>query len=142
MDKRGDMLLRRVWDVSSIGLKPALAATCVGRNLECWLRQLQSHISAGMSRQQLLKLFSLLMKAVGFLVDASAESVKLVAWSAALVNAARKAGGLKAWTDAESKLKLCGVPFSGNHLFGPGLQEALEHTQERKKAFPEKKKKT
>ena len=142
MDKRGEILLKRAWDASTIALKPALAATCVARNLECWLNQLQAHITAGTSRQQILKSFPLLMKAVGFLADASSESVKLAARSAALVNAARRSVWLKTWTgDAASKLKLCGLPFSGDHLFGPGLQEALERTQDKKKAFPERKKK-
>lgn len=74
MDKRGNVLLCKAWDATSICLKPALVDTCVARSLDCWLAQLQSHISAGTSRQQLLKSFSLLFKAVRFLADASAES--------------------------------------------------------------------
>lgn len=92
MDKRGDVLLR-AWDASSIGL-----------TLECWLKQLQSHILVGSS---CLSQFPLLFKAVGFLADASAESVKLAARSAELLNAARRAVWLMTWTgDAASKLKL------------------------------------
>ena len=74
MDKRGDLLLKRAWDASAISLKPALAATCVARNLECWLTQLQAHILAGTSRQELLKSFPPFFKAVGFLADASGVS--------------------------------------------------------------------
>lgn len=83
---------------SAISLKPALLATCVARNLEYWVMQLQSYISADTSRQHLLKSFPLLFKAVGFLSDASAsarKSFKLAARSAVLVNSARRAKLLK-----------------------------------------------
>lgn len=41
--------------------------------------------------------------------------------------------------DSASKLRLCWLPFSRDHLFGPGLHKALEQTRDRKKAFPERK---
>lgn len=85
------------------------------------------------------KSFPLLFKVVNFLADASAKSFKLAARSAVLVNAARRAVWLKAWMgDATSKLKLCGLPFSGDHLFETGLQEALERTKDKKNGVPSK----
>lgn len=96
-----------------------------------------------MSRQQILKSFPLLFRAVGFLADASAESVKLAARFSALVNSTCRALWLKTCMgDLASKLRLWSLPFSGNHPFGPGLQEALECTQDEKKAFSESKKKS
>lgn len=140
MDKRGDILLHRAWDSAVGNLKPALASTCVARNLEVWLTQIQSHLSAGTSREQILKSFPLLFQAVGFLADSSAESVRMSARTSALVNSARRSLWLKTWSgDSASKLRLCGLPLTGDHLFGPGLQEALERTADKKKAFPEKK---
>ena len=124
-------------------LKPALASTCVARNLEEWLTQIQTHLLAGTSREEILKSFPLLFSAVGFLADSSAESARMTARTSALVNSARRSVWLKTWSgDAASKLRLCGLPLTGEHLFGPGLQEALERTADRKKAFPEKKKRT
>lgn len=48
---------------------------------------------------------------------------------------------LKAWSGDSPQLRLCDLPLTGDHLFGPGLQDALERTADRKKAFPENKKK-
>lgn len=57
------------------------------------------------------------------------------------MNSARRSLWLKTWSgDSASKLRLCGLPLTGDHLFGPGLQEALERTADKKKVFPEKKK--
>lgn len=61
--------------------------------------------------------FPLLFKAVGFLADASADSVKLAARSSALVSATKSAVWLMTWTgDEASKLKLCGQASDQGHL--------------------------
>ena len=141
MDKRADSLLKKAWDSSTSSLKPAMASTVVARNLECWLEQLKGHVEAGTARKDLLDSFPLLLKAVKYMADASAESIKMSARSAALVNSARRAVWLKTWTgDSASKVKLCGLPFAGDLLFGPELEAILDRTADKKKAFPSKKK--
>ena len=123
-----------------INLKPAMASTVVARNLEYWLDQLKGHIEAGTSRRELLESFPVLMKAVGYIADASAESVKLSARSSALINSTRRALWVKTWQgDTASKLKLCGLPFEGDLVFGTGLDTVLDRTADRKKALPLKK---
>lgn len=141
MDKRADGLLKKAWDSSLANLKPAMAATVVARNLECWLEQLKNHVVAGTSRKDLLESFPTLLKAVKYMADASAESIRMSARSSALVNSARRALWLKTWSgDSASKVKLCGIPFSGDLMFGPELETVLDRTADKKKAFPQKKK--
>lgn len=113
MDKRGDILLRRAWDSSIVSLKPALAPTCVVRNLELWLSQIQTRFTSHFC-----------FRGVGFPSDSS-KSVRTA-------NSARRRPWLKTWSDPSSKLRLCGLLLSGDHLFGPGLQEALAATADRK----------
>lgn len=63
------------------------------------------------------------------MADTSAESVKMAARSSALVNSARRAIWLKTWTgDTASKVKLCGLPFSDDLLFGTDLETVLNRT--------------
>ena len=140
MDKRADSLLKKAWDSTSTSLKPAMAATVVARNLECWVEKLKNHVEAGTPRKDLLESFPLILKAIKYLADASAESIKMAARSAALVNSVRRAVWLKTWSgDTPSKVKLCGLPFSGDLLFGQDLEKVLDRTADKKKAFPPKK---
>ena len=140
MDKRADALLKKAWDSTLANLKPALASTVVARNLEHWLDKLKSHIEAGTPRKDLLETLPVLLKAVGYMADASAESVKMSARSSALIISARRALWVKTWSgDAASKVKLCGLPFEGDLVFGSGLEAVLDRTADRKKAFPLKK---
>lgn len=70
---------------------------------------------------------------MGFLADSSAELVSITASTSALVNSARRSLWLKTWSgDAASKLRPCGLLLTGDRLFGPGLQEALERTAEKR----------
>lgn len=141
MDKKADSLLRKAWDSSLANLKPAMASTVVARNLEHWLEQLKIHIEAGTPRKDLLDTLPVLSKAVGYIADASAESIRMSARSTALINSARRALWVKTWTgDTASKTKLCGLPFEGDLVFGPGLEAILDRTADKKKAFPIKKK--
>ncbi|XP_077336773.1 lamina-associated polypeptide 2, isoforms alpha/zeta-like isoform X2 [Lithobates pipiens] len=141
MDRRTDIVLKRAWDASMAGLKPALATSCVARNLEFWLSQLQEHLKAGTPRGELLKSFPMLFKATSFISDASTDSVKFAAKSAALSVAARRSVWMKTWGgDTASKTRLCSVPFTGDLVFGPELDSALERTADKKKTFPAKKK--
>ena len=141
MDKKMDQQLKRSWQSIMGSLKPAMAVTCVSRNLEYWLSQLKAHITADSPKQEILDSFSTLSTAIAFIADASAESVKMTARSAALSNSARRALWLKTWPgDTASKNKLCGLPFQGDLLFGPGLDSVLDRTADKKKSFPVKKK--
>ncbi|XP_018415689.1 PREDICTED: protein virilizer homolog [Nanorana parkeri] len=53
MDKKIEVLLKRAWDSSSMNLRPALATTCVARNMEFWLSQFRTHLLAGEGGQGL-----------------------------------------------------------------------------------------
>ena len=139
MDKRMDLLLKKAWQSILINLKPAMATTCVARNLEYWVDQLKAHIEADSPKQDILDSFSTIAAAVAYMADASAEAIKFSARSAALANSARRALWLKTWPgDAASKSKLCGIPFSGDLLFDPELESILDRTADKKKAFPVK----
>lgn len=46
MDKRMDQQLNKAWQSIMGNLKPAMAMTCVSRNMEFWLNQLKAHIIA------------------------------------------------------------------------------------------------
>lgn len=81
MDKKVDGLLKKGWDSSLANLKPAMAATVVARNMECWLDQLKNHVVAGTSRKVLLESFPTLLKAVKYMADATAESIRMSARS-------------------------------------------------------------
>ena len=141
MDRRMDSLLKKSWDASQGNLKPAMAATVVARNLEHWLLQIKAHIEAGTPKETILSSFPTLLSGVRYLADASAESIRMSARSAALSNSARRALWLKTWQgDSASKVKLCGIPLTGDLLFGPGLEAVLDRTADKKKAFPLKKK--
>lgn len=83
MDKRADSPLKKEWASTSASLKPAMASTVVARNLECWVEKLKSHVEAGTSWKDLLESFTLILKALKYMVDASAESVNMSARSSA-----------------------------------------------------------
>lgn len=107
MDRKTDIVLKRAWDASMAGLKPALATSCVARNLEFWLSQLEEHLKPGTPRGELLKTFSMLFKATSFISDASTDSVKFTAKTAALSVAARRSVWMKTWGgDTASKTRL------------------------------------
>lgn len=142
MDKKADQQLKKAWQSIVGNLKPAMAMTCVSRNMEFWLNQLKTHIIADSPKQEILDSFPTLIAAVAYISDASADSIRMSARSGALTIAARRALWLKTWPgDAASKNKLCGVPFLGDQLFGPDLESILDRTADKKKSFPVKKKK-
>lgn len=100
-----------------------MASTVVARNLEHWLEQLKTHNEAGTSHKDLLDTLPVLQKAIEYMAEASAESIKMLARSMALVNSARRALWVKTWPgDTALKTKLCGLPFEGNLVFGPDLE--------------------
>lgn len=79
----------------------------------------------------------MLLKVVRYMADASAESIRMSARSSALINSPRRALWLKTWSgDLASKVKLCGIPFTGDLLFGP----ELDRTADKKAGFPAQKK--
>lgn len=74
------------------------------------------------------------------MADASTESIKLSSRARGLPMVARRAVWLKTWSgDSASKFRLCILPFSGDLLFGPGLDKVLERTADRKISFSTKK---
>lgn len=49
----------------------------MARNLEYWVYQLKAHIVADEFKQEILDSFSTLSSAVAYIVDVSAESIRL-----------------------------------------------------------------
>lgn len=140
MDKRADALFGKAWDSSFPNLKLAMATTVLARNMECWLEQLKGHVVAGTSRKVWLASFPTLLKAVKYMADASAESIRRSARSSALVNSASRALWLKTWSgDSASKVKLCGIPFYRRSDVWARIR-VLDRMADKKKAFPQKKK--
>lgn len=123
-------------------LKPALATTYMAKNLEFRLTQILAHLKSGSPREELTDSFPMLFKVVAYIADASAKSVHMSAGSSALANSARRALKLKTLRgDSATKLQLCGLPITGDLLFGPELDSILVRTADNKKSFPEVKKK-
>ena len=61
-----DQQLKRAWQSIIGNLKPAMATTCVSRNMEYWLNQLKDHIIADSPKQEILDSFSTLSAAVAY----------------------------------------------------------------------------
>ncbi|XP_072006291.1 uncharacterized protein [Engystomops pustulosus] len=140
MDRKSDALLKKAWETSMLSLKSNISATSVARTLYFWLNELESHIRESTPRASLLDSIPLLRSATAFLADASAEGVRFAAKEGALTNAARRALWLKQWGgDIRSKSKLCSIPFTGDFVFGPELDNILEKASDKKKGFPENK---
>lgn len=79
--------------------------------------------------------FPVLLKPVGYVADCSEESIRISAKTSTLVNSARRALWLKTWSgNSASKVKLCGLLFNGDLLFGPDLETILDRTADKKKA--------
>ncbi|XP_040195610.1 cactin-like [Rana temporaria] len=93
MDKRMDQQLKRAWQSIMGNLKPAMATTCVSRNMEYCLTQIKAHIMADSPKQEILDSFSTLSAAVAYVSDASAESIRMTARSTALTNSGEIVGG-------------------------------------------------
>lgn len=47
MNRKADALQHKAWDASALSLGPALASTCVTRNLEVWGQRLDGLLSSG-----------------------------------------------------------------------------------------------
>ncbi|KAM4028388.1 heterogeneous nuclear ribonucleoproteins A2/B1 isoform 1-T1 [Anomaloglossus baeobatrachus] len=137
MDRKVEGLMKRSWEASSSSIQANIASTCVSRSLIRWLDQLEAHISQGTPREELLESLPLLKKATCFLADTSVESVRLAARTSVLSNSARRALWLKAWSgDSTSKMRLCSLPFKGDLVFGPALDDILDKATDRK-ALPD-----
>lgn len=141
MDKKIEALLKRAWEAGAANLNPAIASTCTARTLLIWLTQLQDLLENDTPREELIKTIPTLTRAAAFLADASAETVRISSRTTALLNSARRALWLKSWGgDAPSKNRLCGIPFTGDLLFGPELETVLYRTAAKNKGFPQTKK--
>lgn len=121
MDCRSEMLLCRVWDANAAAMVPALASACVARNADTWLTRLSNHIARGRRSKEVIDSLEIISKAVVYLADATVETVRTTANSAALLNSARRAIWVNVWEgDLMSKSRLCGLPFRGSPLsFAP-----------------------
>ncbi|XP_069615753.1 lamina-associated polypeptide 2-like [Ranitomeya imitator] len=138
LDRKAESSLKRSWEASTGIFKPTIASTCTARSMLVWIDQLDQQIEQGISRQKLRDALPLIRGAAAFMADASADSLRLAARSAGLVNNARRALWMKSWKgDTHSKAKICGIPCEGEFLFGKALDDILKKAKERKKAFPD-----
>ncbi|XP_044129109.1 lamina-associated polypeptide 2-like [Bufo gargarizans] len=137
LDKKADAFLKGAWEASTSSFRPSIASTCTARSLRVWLSELEVQLKNRSPREEILASLPTIKKAADFLADASADSVRLAAKSAALSNSARRALWIKNWSgDTASKTKLCGVPCEGEYLFGPSLDDLLDKAADRKRKFP------
>ena len=83
MDSKTDSLLRKAWDASALSLGPAVASTCVARNLDVWVQRLDDLLSSDTPKEEIRESLPLIAKSVTFLADAAADSVKAAARSSA-----------------------------------------------------------
>ncbi|XP_068089930.1 lamina-associated polypeptide 2-like isoform X1 [Hyperolius riggenbachi] len=138
-DKKAEFALKKTWSAICANFRPAAATTCVGRTLDMWMHQVMHHIKMGSSKETILNSFTVMFKAINFIIDAATESIRLTARAAALSNVARRNIWIKTWEGSNiSKSKLCTIPFSGDLLFGHQLDEILERSSDKKKGFPKK----
>ncbi|XP_077125349.1 uncharacterized protein LOC143782116 [Ranitomeya variabilis] len=138
LDRKAESSLKRSWEASTGIFKPSIASTCTARSMLVWIDQLDQQIEQGVSRQKLRDAIPLIRGAAAFMADASADSLRLAARSAGLINNARRALWMKSWKgDTQSKAKICAIPCEGEFLFGKALDEILKKAKERKKAFPD-----
>lgn len=105
------------------------------------VRTVKWHVEAGISCKDLFDTLPVEQKAVGYMADALAESVRTSARSLALVNLAQRALWVKTWSGhSASKVQLCGLPFEGHLMFGHNLDAVLDRMVDKNKTFPGKKK--
>ncbi|XP_066450109.1 uncharacterized protein [Eleutherodactylus coqui] len=137
LDNKVDITMRKAWSTSSLIIKSNIAATSVARSMAVWLDQLASLIDQKASREEFASGIPLLQMATGFLADASMETVRFGARTAALSNTARRAVWVKEWSgDLTSKNKLCTLPFRGTRIFGPDLDRLLEKAADKNQGLP------
>ncbi|XP_066430229.1 uncharacterized protein [Eleutherodactylus coqui] len=137
LDSRVDSAMKKAWESAALTMKTNITATSVARSMTLWLDQLQALVSQRGSREDISNCLPLLQQATGFLADASMESVRFGARSAALSNTARRAVWVKAWTgDNASKNRLCSLPFQGHRIFGPSLDTLLEKASDKSQGLP------
>ncbi|XP_040264841.1 lamina-associated polypeptide 2, isoforms alpha/zeta-like [Bufo bufo] len=142
MDRKTEGLLKKAWECSSALINVNITATSVARSMGLWRNQLENHLRLKTPREDILESIPLLRMATAYLADASAESIRISARNSTLANTARRALWLRSWSgDVASKNKLCSIPFSGSHVFGPVLDTILESAADRKKGFPEERSK-
>lgn len=122
----GDVILKRAWETNVAGPK------CVARNLYFWLSQLQDHVKNGTAREEIPNSLPVVFKAVGYIVDSSAESVKLATRSGGLAVVARRAICRRPSNRAE----IVQSPPFWRLTIGARLDEVLERTADRKESFP------
>ncbi|XP_077125366.1 uncharacterized protein LOC143782126 [Ranitomeya variabilis] len=122
LDRKAESSLKRSWEAATGIFKPAVASTCAARSMIIWIDQLDQQIEKKSSREKLRAAIPLIRGAAAFLADASADSLRLAARSAGLVNNARRALWMKSWKgDAQSKSKICAIPCEGEPLKGGRL---------------------
>lgn len=124
MDKRMDLPLK-TWEYYIGNLKLTMAVMVVAYYLEYYLTQIKVHIEAGRAKDTNLTSFP--MRDVLYNANDSAESVRMSTRSSALANSARRVLWLKTWQgDSAPKVKLCGIPLTGDLLFDTGLGAILD----------------
>ncbi|XP_077137262.1 uncharacterized protein LOC143799229 [Ranitomeya variabilis] len=90
LDRRADVFLKGAWETSAGALRPSIAATCTARSMMVWMDSLEDQLKNKTPRDEMLSSLSMIQGAAVYLADASADSVKLAARSAALSNSAQQ----------------------------------------------------
>lgn len=105
-------------------LKPAMATTCVARNLENCLNRMKSHITAEFPKQKIvdsLQPYLLQWHTLWMPIRMSANSARRALW-------------LKTWpSDAASKNRFVAFPLPGVLLLGAGQESILDCTADKNK---------
>ncbi|XP_041419326.1 uncharacterized protein LOC121393812 [Xenopus laevis] len=143
MDKRVETELRKAYQVAGASCKPAVALVSVAKAVSLWIDSLDKAIAEGTDTADISAGLSELKMAVAFMSEAAVDLTRLASRSMAVSVSARRALWLRSWgADAASKLSLCNLPYVGENLFGPKLQEVIEKATGGKSTFlPQERKK-
>ncbi|XP_041428170.1 lamina-associated polypeptide 2-like [Xenopus laevis] len=136
MERRQDASLKRAYVAGGATCKAAVAITSVTRANNIWLQELEEAIKKGEDRSKLAHMLQDIKVANDFVAEASMDVVKLAGKSMSLSVTARRGLWLRHWNaDPQSKHNLCSLPFRGNLLFGPELDQIISKMSAGKSPF-------
>ncbi|XP_041437223.1 lamina-associated polypeptide 2-like [Xenopus laevis] len=136
MERRQDGALKRAYMTGGALCKASVATTSVMRANKIWIQELESAIKSGTEREKLLEMIQDIKMANEYASEASMDSIKLAGKSMGLSVVARRSLWLRHWNaDSQSKHNLCSLPFKGNHLFGPELDQIISKASAGKSSF-------
>ncbi|XP_041426692.1 lamina-associated polypeptide 2-like [Xenopus laevis] len=136
MERRQDSILKKAYSVSGSICKPCVAITSLARANKIWLNNVVEALQQKVSREEILNSLHEIQLVNDFCAEASMDILKLAAKDMSLVVAARRSLWLRHWfADTPSKHNLCSLPFEGDLLFGPKLENIISKASAGKSAF-------